>query len=194
LDTGIEIRPFEENDAPEVRALFITVNRMLSPPAIRDVFETYIARSLTEEMDRIVAYYREHGGGFWVAVRAGEVVGMFGLETAAPDALELRRMSVAPSARRAGIARSMLLFAENECRRRQMRRLILSTSELQQPALQLYRSAGYRLLSEGGAEIASNKTIGGGIHRYYFETTLMDGSQTVRGDPLKLDGRAGRGS
>jgi putative acetyltransferase len=48
----------------------------------------------------------------------------------------------------------------------------LSTSELQPAALELYRHAGYRLLNEAVAEQASNKTLGGGIRRYYFEKTL----------------------
>ena len=85
---------------------------------------------------------------------------MFGLEPAAADAMELRRMYVDPSARRSGIARSMLQFAEAECRRLGMRKLELSTSELQPAALELYGHAGYRLLNEAVAEQASNKTLG----------------------------------
>jgi GNAT superfamily N-acetyltransferase len=166
------IRPFAEVDAAQVRQLFVAVNRLLAPPHMRDAFEAYIARSLTEEMDRVTAYYGERGGGFWVAVRAAKIVGMFGLEPAAPDALELRRMYVEPTVRRAGIGRLMLRFAEDECRRRQVRRLELSTSELQPAALELYRNAGYRLLREVIAEQASNKTLGGGIRRYCFEKIL----------------------
>jgi hypothetical protein len=49
---------------------------------------------LAEEIDRIAAYYREHGGGFWVAIRGDRLVGTFGLERALPDAMELRRMYV----------------------------------------------------------------------------------------------------
>jgi putative acetyltransferase len=155
LSAEVTIRPFrEEDDASEVRELFIMVNRLLSPPSIRDAFEAYIARSLTEEMDRVAAYYRERGGGFWVALREAKLVGMFGLERATPDAMELRRMYVDPSARRSGIARLMLGFAEAECRRLNVRRLALSTSELQPAALELYRHAGYRLLREVVAEQA----------------------------------------
>ena len=172
LSAEVTIRPFREDDAAEVRALFIVVNRLLSPPGMRDAFETYIARSLTEEMDRVAAYYGQRGGGFCVACRADKLVGMFGLEPAAPDAMELRRMYVDPSARRGGIAGLMLQFAEAECRRLKMRRLELSTSELQPAALGLYRHAGYRLLHEAVAEQASNKTLGGGIRRYYFEKIL----------------------
>ncbi len=152
-----------------MRELFVTINRLLSPPQMRDTFEAYISRSLSEEMDRINEYYGDRNGGFWVAVRTEEVVGMFGLEPASSDALELRRTYVAPSARRTGIARSMLGFAEEECRRRKVRRLELSTSELQPAAIEFYKDAGYQLLQEDIVKQASNKTVGGGIRRYYFE-------------------------
>jgi GNAT superfamily N-acetyltransferase len=168
LSAATIIRPFAEDDAAQVRELFVAVNQLLAPPHMHDAFEA----SLTEEMDRVAAYYGERGGGFWVAVRAEKIVGMFGLERAAPDALELRRMYVDPSVRRSGIGRLMLRFAEGECRRLRVPRLELSTSELQPAALELYRNAGYRLLREVIAQQASNKTLGGGIRRYHFEKIL----------------------
>jgi putative acetyltransferase len=175
VSAELTIRPFqEEDDGSQVCELFMIVNRLLSPPHMRDAFEGYIARSLTEEMDRVAAYYGERGGGFWVALREQKVVGMFGLEPAAPDAMELRRMYVDPPARRGGIARLMLRFAEAECRRLNVRRLELSTSELQPAALELYRHAGYRLLHEAVTEQACNKTLGSGILRYYFEKVLQN--------------------
>ena len=110
MDAEVTIRPFAEHDAAQVRELFITVNRLLSPPHLRDAFEA-IERALVEEIDRIPAYYGERDGGFWVAARGDKVVGTFGLERASDDAMELRRMCVDPSARRGGIARRMLQFA-----------------------------------------------------------------------------------
>jgi GNAT superfamily N-acetyltransferase len=172
MNPGITIRPFIETDASHVRELFIAVNRLLSPPEMRITFESYITRSLAEEIDRIVAYYRERDGGFWVALRETKIAGMFGLERVAPDALELRRMSVDPSVRRSGIARQMLGYAEAECRRRGIPRLELSTSELQGAALALYREAGYVMIREETAKASSNKTVGAGIRRFYFEKTL----------------------
>ena len=153
MSARITIRPFAEKDAAAVRELFITVNRLLSPPNLHDAFEAYIARALTEEIDRITAYYGERRGGFWVAVSGDDVVGTFGLETASEGAMELRRMYVEPSARRKGIARQMLLFAEDECRRRNIFRLELSTAEIQSAALALYRNAGYKLVREETADI-----------------------------------------
>jgi GNAT superfamily N-acetyltransferase len=155
-----------------VRALFVAVNRALAPPEMRAAFEAYVERSLVEEMNRVAAYYGERGGGFWVADRDGAIIGMFGLEPAGPGALELRRMYVDPDVRRGGIASAMLRFAEEECRRRGIGRLVLSTSELQLAAVGLYRSRGYALLREAIASAASNKTLGGGIRRFHFEKLL----------------------
>jgi putative acetyltransferase len=158
--------------AAQVRDLFIRVNRLLAPPELRGQFEAYIARSLAEEIDRIDEYYRDRNGAFWVAIDGNHVVGMFGLEQIDPATMELRRMYVDPDQRRRGIARAMLSFAEGECARRGFKRLDLSTSELQGEALALYRNAGYRLLREEIAREASNKTLGGGIRRYYFTKEL----------------------
>ena len=166
------IRPFVEQDASQVRELFITVNRLLSPPDLRDAYEAYIERALTEEIDRIPTYYGERDGGFWVAVKGDKMVGTFGLERASDDAMELRRMYVDPSARRQGIARQMLQFAEHECRRRRVKRLELSTAEIQHAAIALYKNAGYRLVGEETVEALSNKTVGSGIRRYYFDKIL----------------------
>jgi len=173
MDSEIVIRAFSAGDAADVRELFIKVNRLLAPPRLKDAFERYIATALNEEIDRVADYYRERHGSFWVAAAAGRIVGMFGLERSdAPDAMELRRMYVAPDTRRRGVARSMLQFAEDECRRNNMLRLDLSTSELQGEALSLYRHVGYRLLREQVAVATSNKTLGGGIRRFYFTKLL----------------------
>jgi putative acetyltransferase len=172
MATEITIRPFSDRDAPQVRELFITINRLLSPPDLRDAFDAYIERALVEEIDRIPAYYSEHAGSFWVSVKDDKVIGMFGLEGMSDGAMELRRMYVAPSARRQGIARQMLQAAEDECRRQGVSRLVLSTSEIQVAALALYKDAGYSLLCEETADAASNKTVGSGVRRYYFEKVL----------------------
>jgi GNAT superfamily N-acetyltransferase len=168
----MNIRAFQPKDAPAVRALFIRINRLLAPAEMKEAIEGYIARSLSEEIDRITEYYSERNGGFWVADEAGRIVGMFGLEQSGGDAMELRRMYVDPDMRRRGIARQMLAFAEQQCRQRKRFRMELSTSELQAEALALYRSAGYKLVREEIAVAASNKTVGGGIRRFHFAKAL----------------------
>lgn len=139
---------------------------------MKDLFEVYIACSLSDEMDRLLAYYDENGGSFWVAVHEKQIVGTFGLEGAGSDAMELRRMYVHPECRRNGIASAMLRFAEDQCRSFGKHTLELSTSELQPEALRLYKAADYRLVREVVATDPSNKTVGGGIRRYHFAKNL----------------------
>jgi ribosomal protein S18 acetylase RimI-like enzyme len=166
------LRPFAPDDAPHVRDLFVAVNEVLAPAHLRDRFQSYIAQSLKEEIERIADYYGERGGGFWVASSDDAILGMFGLEPASPAAMELRRMYVAPYTRRRGIARCMLQFAEEECRHRGISKLVLSTSVLQTAALAFYRDSGFRLEREEVAWAASNKTLGGGIRRFYLSKLL----------------------
>jgi GNAT superfamily N-acetyltransferase len=180
MESAIKIRPFNVDDAVHVRDLFVRVNRLLAPPQMKQAFEDYIAASLKEEIDQIGCYYGGKRGGFWVAVDGGKVVGMFGLEPSSTEAMELRRMYVDPDARRRGIARKMLSFAEDECRRRNRPRMDLSTSELQGDALSLYRNNGYQLVREEVAIAASNKTLGGGIRRFHF-TKYSELATFVRG-------------
>jgi putative acetyltransferase len=167
------IRRYAESDHAAVRALFIAVNRALAPPDLREAFESYVTRSLDEEIDRLSDYYTGKLGAFFVAHEGETLAGMFGLEGLGTPAAELRRMYVAASFRKRGLARMMLNHAEHVCGESGTPVLTLSTSEVQQAALALYRNAGYRLVREETAAAQSNKTVGGDIRRYYFEKDLV---------------------
>jgi GNAT superfamily N-acetyltransferase len=169
------VRRYTNGDHAAVRDLFIRVNRELAPPQMRDAFENYIARSLTEEIDCIGEYYAAGQGAFFVARDGGALAGMFGLEGLGAPTAELRRMYVDKPFRGASLARLMLDHAEKVCRDGGTPTLTLSTSEVQQAALAFYRKAGYRLVREETAAAPSNKTVGGNIRRYYFEKDLNDG-------------------
>ena len=166
------IRRYADADHAAVRALFVAVNRELAPPDMREAFESYITRSLEEEIDRLSDYYSGRQGAFFVAREGETLAGMFGLEGLGTQAAELRRMYVAASFRKRGLARMMLDHAEHICREARTSVLTLSTSELQQAALAFYRNAGYRLVREETAAAQSNKTVGGDIRRYYFQKDL----------------------
>ena len=56
------IRRYADADHAAVRDLFIRVNRELAPPEFRAAFESYIERSLTEEIDRLADYYAAQAG------------------------------------------------------------------------------------------------------------------------------------
>jgi putative acetyltransferase len=166
------IRRYADADHAAVRDLFVRVNRELAPPEHRAAFENYIARSLTEEIDRLAEYYSARHGAFFVAHEGETFAGMFGLEGLGTRAAELRRMYLDQAFRGRGLARAMLDRAEAECRDTGTPVLTLSTSELQQAALAFYRRSGYRLVREETAAAQTNKTVGGNIRRYYFEKAL----------------------
>ena len=166
------IRRYAEADRAAVRELFIRVNRELAPPAMRAVFEDYVAVSLREEIDRLADYYAGKRGAFFVAHDGERLAGMFGLEGVGAPSAELRRMYVDAAYRKRGLARTMLEHAEQICREAGTPLLTLSTSELQQAALAFYRKAGYRLVREETATAQTNKTVGGDVRRYYFERRL----------------------
>ncbi|WP_375489790.1 GNAT family N-acetyltransferase [uncultured Jatrophihabitans sp.] len=57
---------------------------------------------------------------------------------------EIKRMYVAPAARGRGLSRLVLAELERTALAAGVRRLVLNTGQPQQPAIALYRSAGYR--------------------------------------------------
>lgn len=127
--------------------------------------------SLRDEIDRLAEYYAERQGTFFVVYDGAKLAGVFGLERLGAESAELRRMYVDAAYRRRGLARMILAHAEQACRDAGTRVLTLSTSELQQAALVLYRASGYRLLREEIGAAQSNKTVGS-IRRYHFEKAL----------------------
>jgi GNAT superfamily N-acetyltransferase len=167
----LEFHRYRDSDHAAVRRLFISINRELARPDLRDAFESYVAVSLRDEIDRLAKYYAERQGAFFVVHDGEKLAGVFGLERIGAQSAELRRMYVDAAYRRRGLARRMLDYAEQACREAGTRVLTLSTSELQQAALAFYRASGYRLVSEETGAAQSNKTVGN-IRRYHFEKDL----------------------
>ena len=148
--------------------IFSAFVREVAPAHLQAEFETYIETAIREELGRIEDHY---GEAFWVAEEGGVVVGMAGIERH-HDAAELRRMAVAPTHRRRGLARQLLETAETFARRAGYAKIVLSTSELQAPAMRLYESSAYRLVRTEVADTPSHKTPGAGLKRYFFEKLL----------------------
>src|SRR3954462_11826467 len=61
-DVRSEIRRYRDSDHAAVRALFISINRELATPSLREAFESYVAVSLRDEIDRLAHYYAERRG------------------------------------------------------------------------------------------------------------------------------------
>lgn len=174
MSSNLSIQPFHADYAADVISLFTEINRSLAPAGKEQAFENYIQISLGEDIGQIEEYYTKKQGGFWIALKDKNLVGMYGLEAVSNTNMELRRMYVAPSYRRQGIAQKLLSHAEAQCSKLGKTVLELSTSEIQEPSLQLYRNDGFVLLREETVTQASNKTIGGGIRRFYFEKQIEE--------------------
>jgi putative acetyltransferase len=81
---------------------------------------------------------------FLVARIAGVAVGCGALVRRTADEAEVKRMYVAPTARRQGVGRAILAALEVEARRTGALRLVLETGTRQPGAVALYRSMSYR--------------------------------------------------
>jgi GNAT superfamily N-acetyltransferase len=175
------IRRYRAGDRHAVRDLFVRVNRDLAPADMREAFEAYIVTSLREEIDRIPEYYdAARGRSFWILTGGDVLLGCFGLEPAGESAIEVRRMYVDAAYRRRGFGTLMLRHAEETAQRQGASKIVLSTSQLQQAALMLYRNAGYLQVREEYAERPTNKTVGHGIRRFHFEKPLDNGLLPVQ--------------
>lgn len=154
------IRRYEERDREAVIRLFRDFMREMGD------FPDYVQRAIAEELGRVAEYYAS--GGFWVA---GDVIGMIGVERQSDRVAELRRMVVAREHRRRGIARALLATAESFCREAGYSTIVLNTSELQEPAMRLYESSGYRRTRTAKPEATTHKMVGG-LTRHYYEKKL----------------------
>ena len=75
------------------------------------------------------------------------------------DEAEVRRMYVDADYRRRGIGVRLLSHLEDFCVEEGYRRILLSTSEIQEAALALYQAQGYRLVREEVAEQQTKRTV-----------------------------------
>lgn len=172
----MSIRRYRPSDQGAVIALFREFMWELTPPELGAEFQAYIERAIQEELGRIEEhYFARDDQGFWIAQQAGMshgMVGMVGVEHREPGVAELRRMAVARAQRRKGIGRKLLAAAEAFCRKAGYRRIVLSTSELQLAAAQLYHSSGYELVREEKDAAPSHKSAGAGLTRLHYEKIL----------------------
>jgi ribosomal protein S18 acetylase RimI-like enzyme len=80
----------------------------------------------------------------------GTALGCGALRALGDDAVEVKRMYVAPAARGRGVAKAVLAALEAAARERGWTTLRLETGPLQPEAVGLYRGAGYREIGAFG--------------------------------------------
>jgi GNAT superfamily N-acetyltransferase len=109
---------------------------------LRESFETGFdpARSLLPDAGELAP----PRGVFLVARLRGEAVGCAGLKLPAGAPAEIKRMWVAPQARRLGLARRFLADLERRAAEHGRDTVRLDTNKALGPAIELYRSCGFR--------------------------------------------------
>lgn len=144
----LKFRTFRTSDTDAVRRLFAQ-SLLDFAGGFEEGMQAYVNSSLADDLADIPFHYlREPGSHFWVAELGGQIQGMVGIQRISNDDAELRRMSVAAASRRQGIGRGLLQVSETFCRERGYRRIKLTTVNLLQPAIAMYRSYGYQLVGE----------------------------------------------
>jgi GNAT superfamily N-acetyltransferase len=168
---NIIIRSFEEGDAAGVQELFVRANQTLPiPPWFMAERDAHFQCILDGDCGRACPHYDEEQAAFWVAAAGKNIVGMLGACTLpSGQAMEFRRLCVDLHARRQGIARLLITSAEVECRRRNIVRIELCTSEFHRDAIQLYRNSGYRIERE-----ETTLTEWGPVRKFHF-TKMLNG-------------------
>lgn len=136
-------------------------------PGDRQAAATLIATVLAEfglgwdpentdrDVVEVEAAYQQTGGEFWVveateAETAGKIIGTAGYypvsrgTEAGMQAVEIRKMYLAPSARGQGLGRWILGQLEQQIRGRGYRHIWVETVSQMQAAIHLYESSGYQ--------------------------------------------------
>ena len=116
----------------------------VSVELIEAVQQEYVVRYGTRDITELaVAEFTPPQGIFIIGWDADQPVSCGGVRLVSPGLGELKRMYVAPAARRRGIARAMLANLEDQARALGAVRLRLESGLHQPEALSLYASAGY---------------------------------------------------
>jgi len=172
-DLSVAFRRYQPSDYDQVAALWSRINRELAPAGMEELFEQYIATMISGELVRLPEVFSEaKKNAFWVVDRQRGIVGCFGIESHNETETELRRMYLDREFRGAGVAKRMLVCAEELARSLGFRKMLVSTAEIQRAADRFYRRSGFRQVRMELAQAMTAKQVGGGLTRFYFEKEL----------------------
>jgi hypoxanthine-DNA glycosylase len=102
------------------------------------------AAGLDVELADLAGHYGGRRAAFLLARRAGALLGGVAVAGRGRGTVELKRLYVVPGARRAGLARRLLLAAAALARARGAERLVLDTLPAMRGALALYATLGFQ--------------------------------------------------
>lgn len=138
MSLGRAVRPFQRGDET----------------AFRELNEAWISKYFRiEDKDRETLgnphkYILSQGGEIFMALVDGEIVGCVALMKMSATTMELAKMAVDENYRGQGIGRALIAAAIQWARSRCFHRLYLETNHTLTPALNLYRSMGFRDVPE----------------------------------------------
>jgi ribosomal protein S18 acetylase RimI-like enzyme len=128
------VRRYEPGDEPAVKRVF--------QRAMRDAGTDPADVPGTQDLDWVEAAYLDHGGEFLVVEADGAVVATGGLVVDG-DVGELFRVAVDPDHQRAGHGSRLLAALEDAARERGAERMVLTTAQRQDAAVDFYPDHGY---------------------------------------------------
>jgi putative acetyltransferase len=130
--------------------------------AFHDLNESWISESFSmDDKDRLilgdpVGRVLEAGGEIFLMVRREATLGCCALLPLENQSWELAKMAVAKEHRGRGIGRRLLHPVVAYARGTGARKLCLKTSSLLQPAIHLYKSAGFQIVAQENSRLSRN--------------------------------------
>jgi ribosomal protein S18 acetylase RimI-like enzyme len=111
-----------------------------------------------------VEEYFKSGGCFWVAEKAGNIVGMVAVRFLGGGRGKVKALRVHPDFRRQGIAKQLMDNLEKYCLEHSIKELVLGVMSKSVPAVKLYELLGYNKIEE--------KEVESGVIACYYRKVL----------------------
>lgn len=144
MPDSVLIRRFEAADQDTARRLILTG---------MGEHWGFIDETCNPDIDDIQTNYIERGATFIVACLAGQIVGTCALVPECEKECRIVRMSVASSARRHGIGRTLVDHLLIRARQRGFHRVLVETTDTWEDAIGFYRAYGFEVFAHHAGEI-----------------------------------------
>lgn len=137
MTTALHIRRYADPDQSALAQMILLIQN--------DEFGLGITLDDQPDLQDVDAFYGRGEGGFWVATRAGEIVGSIGLLDIGAGQAALRKMFIAAAHRggKPAIAAELLEVAIAHCRDKGIHTLLLGTTERFLAAHRFYEKHGF---------------------------------------------------